>query len=175
MFYENAISLASQSSPRSFLRNFVTSTDSLERFNESARAHCKRFSLAIRYAHVNVANFKFPKIDLNSVRIVEYSDAAFASNADTKSHFRRIILLMGSADSAIPITLKSYKSRRVARSALSAEVVAFSDLFDADLTLKSQIEHGLGCSVSVHLLTDSKSLFEIISKGSRTNEKRIYA
>ena len=39
--------------------------------------------------------------------------------------------------------------------------------------LKSQIEHALQQSVPVHLLTDSKLLFDIISKGSRTGEKRV--
>ena len=80
---------------------------------------------------------------------------------------------MDNTDSAIPIILKSYKSRRVARSVLSAEVIAFAYLFDDALALKFQIEHGLRRSVPVHLLTDLKSLFDITSKGSRTNEKRI--
>ena len=59
------------------------------------------------------------------------------------------------------------------RSVLSAEVIAFADLFDDAFALRSQIEHALGLSVPIHMLTDSKSLFDIISKGSRTNEKRI--
>ena len=73
----------------------------------------------------------------------------------------------------MPIIFKTYKSRRVARSALSAEVIAFADLFDDALALKSQMEHELQHPVPVHLLTDSKSHFDIISKGSRTSEKCI--
>ena len=81
--------------------------------------------------------------------------------------------MMDETNRVIPISFKSYKSRRVTRSVLSAEVIAFADLFDDAFALRSQIEHALGRSIPMHLLTDSKSLFDIISKGSRTSEKRI--
>ena len=64
----------------------------LDRFNEGARAHWKRLNSAIRYAHDNMVNLKFPKIELNRVRIFGYSDTAFANNADKKSQLGRIIL-----------------------------------------------------------------------------------
>ena len=44
---------------------------------------------------------------------------------------------MDSTDYAIPIIFKSYESRRVARSILSAGFIAFTDLFDDALALKS--------------------------------------
>ncbi len=56
---------------------------------------------------------------------------------------------------------------------LSAEVIAFADLFDDAFALRSQIKLALERPVPMHLLTDSKSLFDIISKGSRTSENRI--
>ena len=73
----------------------------------------------------------------------------------------------------LQISFKSYKSARVTRSVLSAEVIAFADWFDDAFALKSQLEHALGRAVPIHLLTDSKSFFDIISKWSRTSEKRI--
>ena len=90
-----------------------------------------------------------------------------------KSQLGRIVLLIDDSSAAIPISFKSYKSRRVARSVLSAEVIAFADLFDDAFALRSQVEQALQRAVPMHLLTDSKSLFDIISKGSRTSEKRI--
>ena len=57
----------------------------LERFSSSTQAHWKRLSTAIRYAHVNMSNLKFLKIDRDSIRIVGHSDAAFANNHDFKS------------------------------------------------------------------------------------------
>ncbi len=51
--------------------------------------------------------------------------------------------------------------------------MAFADLLDDEFTIWSKIVHALGRAIPVHLLTDTKSLFEIISKGTRTSEKRI--
>ena len=56
---------------------------------------------------------------------------------------------------------------------MSAAVIAFADLFDDALALKSEIEQAMKRAVPMHLLTDSKSWFDIISKGSRTSEKSI--
>lgn len=107
------------------------------------------------------------------MRIVGYSDAAFANNPDLTSQLERIIVLMDNSKSAIPVSFKSYKSRRVTRSILSAEVIVFADLFDDAYALRSQMEQVTSSAIPMHLLTDSKSLFDIISKGSRTSEKRI--
>ena len=56
---------------------------------------------------------------------------------------------------------------------LAAEVIAFADLFGDPYALSSELEHALGRSLPMQLMADSKSLFDIISKGSRTSEKRI--
>ena len=69
---------------------------------------------------------------------------------------------------AIPVSYKSYKSQRVARSVLSAEVIAFVDLFDDALAIRNQSEFILGQPIIVHMLSEYKSLFDIISKGGRT-------
>ena len=99
----------------------------LERFNTSARAHWKWLNTAIRHAHVNVSNLQFPKIEHSSVCIAGYSDAVFANNHDLESQLGRVILLMDDKNSAIPIAFKSYKSRKVTRSVLSDEFIAFAD------------------------------------------------
>ena len=56
---------------------------------------------------------------------------------------------------------------------LSAEVVAFADLFDDAFSIRSQLEETTCRGVAMPLLTESKSLFDKRSKGSPTNEKRI--
>lgn len=57
----------------------------LEKYNDNARACWKSLKTAIRYAHVNLRILKFIELDRQSVRIVGYSDAAFANNHDIKS------------------------------------------------------------------------------------------
>ncbi len=39
----------------------------------------------------------------------------------------------------MPISFKSYKSKRIVRSAMAGEVIAFSDLFDIAVTLAAEL------------------------------------
>ena len=144
-----------------------------ERFHVECRGLVKRSNTIVRHAHKNLVHLKFPCLERDSLRLVGYSDAAYAKKYDLSSQIGRIILLMDDTNRVIPISFKSYKSRRVERSVLSAEVIAFSNLFDDAYTIRSQTENAIGRAIPMHLLTDSKSLFDIISKGSRTSEKRI--
>ena len=50
---------------------------------------------------------------------------------------------MDDSGAAAPIVFKSYKSRRIACSALSAEANAFADLYDDAYAFRSQVEHAL--------------------------------
>lgn len=70
----------------------------------------------------------------------------------------------------VPIHFKPYKSRRVTRSAMAGEVIEFSDLFDVAATLADEISSIMGKKIPVQFFTDSKSVFDVISKGSRTSE-----
>ena len=56
---------------------------------------------------------------------------------------------------------------------MSAEVIAFADLFDDELANRRKLEFVLRQPILLHILTDSRSVFDIISKGSLTSEKRI--
>ncbi len=73
----------------------------------------------------------------------------------------------------MPIHFTSYKSKRVVRSAIAGEVIAFSDLFDVVITLSAEMALIIGRKVPVQLLTNSKSLFDVISKGTRTRRRRL--
>ena len=142
-------------------------------YNEGPLKHIKQLNKSIRYITTNPVSILIPKLDRGTLRIIGYSDASFAGNTDLSSQLGRIILLSDDSNRVVPISFKSYKSRRIARSVLAAEVIAFSDLFDEAISLRSQVEEALRSAVPLHLFTDSKSLFDIISKGSRTSEKRI--
>ena len=141
----------------------------MDRFSEDAATLIKRFNVVIRYARNIATSLKFPRLDMKSLRVVGYSDAAFANNQDLSSQLGRIILLMDGTGVSVQKSFKSYKSLRVTRSVLSAEIIAFDELFDDAFAIRHQLEQGLRRVVLTHLLTDSKSLFDIISKGSRTS------
>lgn len=55
---------------------------------------------------------------------------------------------------------------------MSGELIAFSDLFDVAATLSSELGGFYAGKIPVMLLTDSKALFDVISKVLRTSEKR---
>ena len=82
-------------------------------------------------------------------------------------------MLIDASYSAILVGFKSYKSRRVARLVLVAEIIAFSDTFDEAFAIRHQLQQVTGMRVPLHLMTDSKFLFDVLSKSSRTSESRL--
>lgn len=125
----------------------------------------------VRYAHIDVANLKFSKLDLESIRGVGYSDAAFSNNRDQKFQLECIIFLMDHKDSAAPIVFKSCKSRRVVRSVLLAEIITFVDVFDDAYAFISLLEKEMRRPVLMHLLTDFKPLFDDKQMNTHEGEK----
>lgn len=61
------------------------------------------------------------KLDTNSLRLVVYTDAAFATNKDYSSQLGYLILLADKQNRCNILHYCSYKSRRVARSVLGSE------------------------------------------------------
>ena len=59
------------------------------------------------------------------------------------------------------------------RSVLGAEIIAFADMFDKAISIRHQVEEILKQRVALQLLTDSKSLVDVISKGSRKSERKL--
>ncbi len=133
----------------------------------------KRVSRAVIYAKRHRLSLRFPKLDPSSLRLIGYSDASFANNEDLTSQLGHICLLGDATGTILPLSFRSYKAKRVTRSVLAGEVIAFSDLFDVAATLAMELKALLHVSIPVQLFTDSKCLFDIISKGSRTSEKRL--
>ena len=142
-------------------------------YEKDITKHYKCLNEAIKYAHNHKVFICIHKLDCNMLRITAYSDAAFVKKADLFSQLGRIVLFPDVDHNSTPVSYKSYKSRRVARSVLSAEVIAFADLFDDALAISKHLEFVLRKPIPVHILTDSKSMFDTILKGSRTIEKRV--
>jgi len=67
----------------------------------------------------------------------------------------------------------SHKSRRVTRSVLWGDVYAFADAFDRACMIQREFQNMLGKSIPLTMFTDSKSLFDVITKCSITTEKRL--
>lgn len=145
-----------------------------ELFEVDRRTIVKRINKLIIYAKKNNVCIRFVKLDPSSFEIIGFSDASFAGTRDFTSQLGYIIFVSDKSGSVIPMLYKSYKARRVTRSVMGAEMIAFSDTFDAAFTLRKELEYlQSGTQIPIKLLTDSKNLFDVISKGTRTSEKRL--
>jgi len=61
-------------------------------------------------------------MDLKSLQVIGYSDSSFASNSDLMSQVCYGCFIRDASERAIQIRFKSYKARRVTRSAMAAEL-----------------------------------------------------
>ena len=115
----------------------------------------------------------YKKLDVDSIAINAYADASFSNNSDLTSQLGFIVVLKDKHYQSNIIHFTSYKSRRVVRSILGGEVYAFSDAFDWAFTFRHDLEKLMGRKVPLSMFTDSRSLFDIITKASSTKEKRL--
>ena len=123
--------------------------------------------------HDNNASIRIPKLDCSSLRITTYSNAVFSSYVDVSSQFERRVLLTVDYRYSITVSNNSYQSRRVARSLLCAEVIDCANLFDDNLSIHKQLEFIVRQHIPIHILMDSKGIFDMISRGSCTNLMRV--
>jgi len=71
------------------------------------------------------------KLSFEGLHLREYSDGSSANNADSSSQLGLIILLCGGQDRYCILQYKSFKSKRVVRSVLGAELYLFADALTA--------------------------------------------
>ena len=71
------------------------------------------------------------------------------------------------------VRYNSYKSKRVARSQLSAEVIPFSELYDYKRAIHKQVDLVLRQRILKHIFMVSKRYFNIRSNGCRTIQNTI--
>jgi Reverse transcriptase (RNA-dependent DNA polymerase) len=116
---------------------------------------------------------QYHSLDLATLRIVAYSDAAFACNRDLTSQLGFIVFLVDSTMRCNIVHYSSKKARRVTRSVMGAEALAFCDALDFSYTLRHDLERMLQQNVPLSILTDSRQVFDIITQSSPTAERRL--
>ncbi|POS88265.1 hypothetical protein EPUL_000613 [Erysiphe pulchra] len=115
----------------------------------------------------------FKSLDLDTVKLVVYTDASHANNSNISSQIGYVIVMMDSTNTANLIHWSSIKCKRVTRSVLAAELYAMAHGFDMGIAIKTTITGMLGREIPLYSCTDSKSLYECISKLGTTQEKRL--
>lgn len=152
-----AVNRAAQVTENSFSEKHISE---INKVVLAARRHCHRGLIQ-------------QKLDLKTLKIVIYTDAAFSTNEDHTSQLGFLVLLSDASGKCNILHFSSSKSKRVARSVLGSEIYAFADGFDFAFCVKKDLEMILLKSIPMQMLTDSKCLFDVITKCSTCREKRL--
>ena len=115
---------------------------------------------------------RFVQLNLKQLRLITFTDAAFANNADLSSQIGYVIVL-ADQDNANILYWSSTKCKRVTRSVLASELYAMSNAFDISSVIKCTLEKILRTSLPLTICTDSKSLYDCLVKLGTTQEKRL--
>lgn len=79
-------------------------------------------------------------IEEESLRIVTFANASFSNNADGNTQLGYRIHLAHKFVKANVVKFESYKDKRIVRSVISAETIAFEYVFDNSITLRHDLQ-----------------------------------
>ncbi len=105
--------------------------------------------------------------------IAVFVDASFASNIDFSSKLGFLIALVDGSGNANIIHYASFKSKRVTRSVLAAELYAMVHGYDNAAILQLSLNAIFGRHLPLRIYTDSRSLHYSVTRLSSTREKRL--
>lgn len=116
---------------------------------------------------------KFVPLHLKTARLVLVSDASFANARDLRNQLGYVIALVDGENNDNILHYGSNRWKRVARSVLAAEVNGLVLGFDFLFVIRQLLFKLLGRWLRVEAFTDSKTLFNSISKDGSTTERRL--
>lgn len=115
----------------------------------------------------------FHKLDKDTVKLMVFSDASFASNSDIKLQLGYVVTTSDKSGHSNIAHYSSTKSRRVTRSVLAAELFAMANAFDSDRTFKLTLKQMYNLKTEMTMCTDTKSLFDLLIGITSSTEKRL--
>eukprot|EP00171_Calliarthron_tuberculosum_P005221 IDg5221t1 len=116
---------------------------------------------------------QYPKLDLETLKMVVYADASFNNAKGNRSQLGYIVTLADKTGNCSILHYSSYKSSRVTRSSMAGETLAFVDAFDQAYILRHDLDRILNQFIPVIMLTDSEILFKVLTRARCTTEKRL--
>jgi hypothetical protein len=120
-----------------------------------------------------IRKLRFVSLNRNQLKLMIFTDAAFANTFDLHSQMDYVICLTNDDVNVNLIHWSSIKCKREIRSVLTAKLYAMINDFDVEAIIKSIIERMLHIILSLILLTDSKSLYDCLVKLDTIAEKRL--
>lgn len=114
----------------------------------------------IQQAKEGGIRLKFTNLNTTTIRVAVFTDASFAKNLDISSKLGYLMLLADEQRNANLLDYRSFKSKIVARSALSAELFALSHAYDVASTVTVALNDMLNTQLLLKFYTDCKSFFD---------------
>lgn len=115
----------------------------------------------------------YPRLDQDTLHLRVFADASFANNFDYSSQLGFIICLCDDENHFHILDFGSKKCKRVVRSILGGEVYAFAEAFDRAIMIRYDLEAIYKTEIPLQMFTDSLQMFNVITKGSATTERRL--
>ena len=117
----------------------------------------------------------FPSLDTQNVEVVVYTDSSFNNLDDGGSQGGQIVFLKDQLNRSCPISWRSTRVRRIARSTLAAEALSFADGMDtAEFVHQLADEFQLIKKNSPIIgITDSRSLYDAANTSTQISDRRL--
>lgn len=136
--------------------------------------HIKALNLGIKSAVSDpIRGLRYKPLNIDTIHMRVYADASLRSNDDLSSQLGYLVLLCDKDNRCHILDYGSKKSRRVVRSIMGGELYALTDAFDISRTLSIDVSKAIGKPVSLHMFTDSKQVFDVITRGKRPTKRRL--
>lgn len=110
---------------------------------------------------------RYAPLNENKVHMRVYTDASFATNDDLTSQLGYLVLVCDDNHRCHVLNFASKKSQTVTCTVIGGELYAFTDAFDISYTLLMDVRNALGREVMLHMFTDSKQVFDVVTSGKR--------
>ena len=147
------------------------------RISSATVADILTINKTIKFVKSSPGYITIPKLDLPSLSIAAYSDSSFNNLANGNSQGAHIVFLTDKNNNSCPVSWSSNKVKRVVRSTLAAETLAFTEAADTAFFVQKLIIEILATKsdsqYSIICLTDSQSLYETIGTSHQVSDKRL--
>ena len=129
----------------------------------------------IKHVKETPSSVLFPVLDIPTTRVVAFTDSSFNNIDDGGSQGGQLVLLKDKFNNSCPISWRSTRVRRIARSTLAAETLAFADGMDtaafvSHLACELQMCHP---ETMIQGITDSRSLVDAASTSTLITDRRL--
>ncbi len=137
------------------------------------KENAKRLNQRLQWQLNNsTKELRFVSLNQKQLKLMIFTDVAFANTLDLHSQIDYVVCFTNDVHANL-IHWSSIKCKRITRSVLAIELYVMINDFNVEAVIKSIIDRMLHISLSLILLTNSKSLYACLVKLDTIAEKRL--